>query len=92
MANPCNARIATTSFQLGDTTFYKTTECKKPATKHVWVDDADARMFICGSCINRWLTQQKPVSEWYGWFDCEIPPFAPVQFSKRYYDLKNQQK
>ncbi len=87
MSNPCNARILTNAFKVGTTTLYETKECRKPATKHVWVDDADARMYICGKCIYRWLTQGFQVSKWYGWFDCEIPPQTPVFESPFYMDI-----
>jgi hypothetical protein len=79
----CNARILTTPYKLGDTTLYDSAECKKPATKHVWVDE-DARMFICTSCLNRWITKKQTDTNWYGWFDCEPLPNTPAAESPFY--------
>jgi hypothetical protein len=87
MSNPCNARILTKSFVVGGVTLYDTGECQQPATKHVWVDDADSRMYICGKCIRRWLTKNHTPSQWYGWFDCQTPPLTPAAESTFYIDV-----
>jgi hypothetical protein len=83
----CNARILTTPYQVGDTTLFDTEECKKTTIRHVWVDEADARMYICGSCLNRWITQKKKNTTWYGWFDCETLPGSPAADSPFYFDI-----
>jgi hypothetical protein len=87
MSTPCNARVLTKPYVIGGKTLYDTEECRKPATKHVWVDDADSRMYICGKCINRWTTKEQNPSKWYGWFDCETPPLTPAAESIFYMDL-----
>jgi hypothetical protein len=82
----CQARITTREFQIPGSSFvepgtntkaFLTGECQNPATKKVQVDEGDAIMNICDSCLTRWRLKAKK-KEWYGWFDCDIPPDAPV--------------
>jgi hypothetical protein len=87
----CQARIATREFKIPGLAFanpgtkvpgtqitaFLTGECKEPGTKKVQVDEGDAFMYICDVCLDRWRLRTKK-KEWYGWFDCDIPPDAPV--------------
>lgn len=84
--HPCNARVLTTAYTIGDTILYDTDECRIPTIRHVWVDEADARMYICGKCLTRWVTQKRIDTTWYGWFDCDTLPNSPAAESKFYWD------
>jgi hypothetical protein len=84
--HPCNARVLTTPYTVGDTTLFDTEECKNPTFRFVWIDELDARMYICGSCLNRWITQRKKDTTWYGWFDCDTHKNTPAAESPFYWD------
>ncbi len=75
----CQARVTTREFKIPgtETKAFLTGECQNPATRKVQVDEGDAIMNICESCLNRWRLKAKK-KEWYGWFDCDMPPDAPV--------------
>ena len=49
------------------------------------VDEGDAYMSACLSCFKRYIRRVKEKGFWYGWFDCDYPPEAPVVGSKWYY-------
>ena len=79
----CQARILTN--YSAEKKGYSSAECGKPSTKHIWVDDGEARMFICSPCFRRWLNKgRQPTKEllepnhWHGWFDCEPPSNSPL--------------
>jgi hypothetical protein len=89
--HPCNARILTTPYSIGETILYDSEECGKPTTRHVWVDDADARMYICGKCLTRWVSQKQKNTNWYGWFDCDTHKNTPAADSPFYWDTLRKQ-
>lgn len=78
----CQARITTDSFAFA--TFYNVAECGAPSKHRIPVDDGDAELQICHECFKRFMTKKRADSTWYGWFDDEVPPTAPVRGSKAF--------
>jgi len=65
--------------------YWTTKECCVETKKRISIDEGDAHMNICSSCIRRFIRRNLDPS-WYGWFDCDYPPEARVVGSKWYYD------
>lgn len=66
---------------------FNTTECAAAAARKIVIDDGDASFGICAACFKRFMTKGSKKDEWWGWFDCSIPPHAPVKGSKWYQDV-----
>ena len=84
----CQARIVTTPIGAVPG-FFDTTECGAQSFKRISVDDGDAEMLICSRCFVRFIskasTNGESVKGWLGWFDCDIPPLAPIHGSRRFW-------
>jgi hypothetical protein len=79
----CDARVkGNTSYSIGDHTFYQPKKCDNPAKKKMSVDDGQAHLNICDTCLPVFLKRK----EWLGFFDCALPGKADVVGSKHYYD------
>ena len=65
--------------------YWTTKECTVETSKRISIDEGEAYMSICSSCIRRFIRRNLDPS-WYGWFDCDYPPEARVVGSKWYYD------
>jgi hypothetical protein len=65
--------------------YWTTKECSVETSKRISIDEGEAYMSICSSCIRRFIRRNLDPS-WYGWFDCDYPPEARVVGSKWYYD------
>lgn len=87
----CNARILTNAYSIGETILYDSEECGKLTIRHVWVDEADAKMYICGKCLTRWVSQKRTDTTWYGWFDCDTLPNSPAAESPFYWNTLRKQ-
>lgn len=83
----CEARIITDDFTIEGTTetCYKTRECGAATKKSV--AEGEDSFAICTACAKRYKTKSKEKTIWLGWFDCDWPPTAHVQYSPWYYDL-----
>ncbi len=95
MTHSCQARILTTQFTIPGTAdfCFNTTECRKPAAHKITIDDGDAFMPICKECFARFKTKAaKTGNTWYGWFDCDYPPQAPIKGSKWYHEKVKEGK
>ncbi len=79
----CDARVkGNTSYSIGDHTFYQPNKCDNPAKKKMSVDDGQAHLNICDTCLRVFLNRK----DWLGFFDCTLPGKADVVGSKHYYD------
>jgi hypothetical protein len=65
--------------------YWTTKECSVETSKRISIDEGEAYMSICSSCIRRFVRRNLDPS-WYGWFDCDYPPEARVVGSKWYYE------
>lgn len=89
----CVARVlGSVPQQIPGTTevLFPTRECAAPAARKIVIDDGDASFGICSACFKRFTTKGAKKDEWWGWFDCSIPPHAPVKGSKWYQDVVKQ--
>jgi len=65
--------------------YWTTKECEAETNKRISVDSGEAYMSICSCCFKRFIKRSME-KQWYGWFDCEYPPEAPVVGSKWFYE------
>ena len=82
----CQARILYKEFKIPGTSesCHTTKECGETMSRKITIDDGDATLSICSTCLKRFMTKSSPTSNWYGWFDCDYPPEARVKYSKWY--------
>jgi hypothetical protein len=80
----CDARVkGNTSYSIGDHTFYQSKKCENPGKKKMSVDDGQAHLNICDTCLRVFLNRK----EWLGFFDCSLPANSKeIVGSKVYYD------
>jgi hypothetical protein len=87
--SPCQSRVLNEkkilSIREGSVEYYTTKECGGESMRKIPVDEGDAYMSACLSCFKRYIRRVKEKGFWYGWFDCDYPPEAPVVGSKWYY-------
>ena len=87
--SPCQSRVLNEkkilSTREGSVKYYTTKECGGESMRKIPVDEGDAYMSACLSCFKRYIRRVKEKGFWYGWFDCDYPPEAPVVGSKWYY-------
>jgi flagellar biosynthesis GTPase FlhF len=87
--SPCQSRVLNDkkilSTREGSVEYYTTKECGGESLRKIPVDEGDAYMSACLSCFKRYIRRVKEKGFWYGWFDCDYPPEAPVVGSKWYY-------
>jgi len=83
----CQAAVKDKPFTFFENEFHTLKECSQPATKKVTVDDGDSYLYICTSCLAKYLTKLRAGTNWIGWFDCDIAPEARVKGSKLYWSL-----
>lgn len=87
--SPCQSRVLNEkkilSTREGSVEYYTTKECGGESMRKIPVDEGDAYMSACLSCFKRYIRRVKEKGFWYGWFDCDYPPEAPVVGSKWYY-------
>ena len=87
--SPCQSRVLNEkkilSIGEGSVEYYTTKECGGESMRKIPVDEGDAYMSACLSCFKRYIRRVKEKGFWYGWFDCDYPPEAPVVGSKWYY-------
>jgi flagellar biosynthesis GTPase FlhF len=87
--SPCQGRLLNEkkilSTREGSVEYYTTKECGGESMRKIPVDEGDAYMSACLSCFKRYIRRVKEKGFWYGWFDCDYPPEAPVVGSKWYY-------
>jgi len=87
--SPCQGRLLNEkkilSTREGSVEYYTTKECGGESLRKIPVDEGDAYMSACLSCFKRYIRRVKEKGFWYGWFDCDYPPEAPVVGSKWYY-------
>ena len=87
--SPCQGRVLNEkkilSTREGSVEYYTTKECGGESMRKIPVDEGDAYMSACLSCFKRYIRRVKEKGFWYGWFDCDYPPEAPVVGSKWYY-------
>jgi len=78
----CQARVLDKEFKIPGISdiCHTTKECGLPANKKAFVDDGDASFHICIGCVKRRIAK-----EWLGWYDCEYPADARVQYSPWYH-------
>jgi len=84
----CSARILDKEYAIPGLTetCHSTKECGEKANKKIVIDNGDSSLYICNSCMRRYLTKKSADSTWYGWFDCEYPAAAKVMYSAWFYD------
>ena len=80
----CQARILNKLFST-PVAYWTTKECEAETNKRISVDSGEAYMSICSCCFKRFIKRSME-KQWYGWFDCEYPPEAPVVGSKWFYE------
>ena len=87
--SPCQSRVLNEkkilSTREGDVEYHTTKECGGESIRRIPVDEGDSYMSACLSCFKRYIRRVKEKGFWYGWFDCDYPPEAPVVGSKWYY-------
>ena len=88
----CQARVLGPECNIGDQVFHETKECGKPPQTKFPIDDGDARAFLCSDCIKRWARKKSPVNTWYGFYDCDYPPTAPVKYAPLWYAALAQER
>jgi hypothetical protein len=88
----CQARVLGPECKIGEQVFHETKECGKPPQTKFPIDDGDARAFLCSDCVKRWVRKKSPVNTWYGFYDCDYPPTAPVKYAPLWYAALAQEK
>lgn len=72
----------------GTTEFlFRSGECGAAAARKIVIDDGDSSFGICAACFKRFMSKGSKKDEWWGWFDCSIPPHVPVKGSKWHQDV-----
>jgi hypothetical protein len=78
----CEARVkGTTSYSIGDDTFYETVQCGTPGKKKISVDGGDAQMTVCDACLRVFLDRKR----WLGFYDCSLPQNTKDTIGSPYY-------